>query len=142
MSKVPSLLEVFLVEDPVDFKKSFKKAKTALGKTGIPGIAKGIEVPKGPKKPPEVKPIRGKDAPANDPLKTATTAEVFETEDGTYFVYRGVNQRYYTTFVDGDQKKARGLGEHPNRKEAIDAVLADHDKNAAGIGEELEEPQE
>lgn len=145
----PSLTEVYhhvgdrLSEAPLDWKKSFGKAKKALGKSGVPGIAKGIEVPKAPPKPPEAKPIRGKGGPENDPLKTATTGEVFETEDGTYFVYRGVNQRYYTTFVDGDHKKARDLGEHPGRKEAIDAVLADHDKNAAGVGEEVElDPEE
>jgi len=134
---VPKMTELF-TEAPLDWKKSFKKAqKTVMKHAGaLPaGAARGLEVPKGAKPPPEAKPIRGKGGPHDDPLKTVTTAEMFETEAGSYYVSRGVNGRYYCVFVDSNVQKARDLGEHPSRKEALDAVLADHDKTAAGIGE-------
>lgn len=130
---VPKMTELF-TEAPLDWKKSFGKARKALGKTGIPGVAKGIEVPKGPKKPPEAKAARAGGL-QDDPLKTVTTAEMFETEAGSYYVSRGVNGRYYTVFVDANVQKARDLGEHPSRKEALDVVLADHDKIQGGLGE-------
>ncbi len=129
---IPKLTEVF-AEAP-DWKKSFKAAKKADAAAGHPLAVGRLEVPKSPKPPPTAKPIR-KGGPDNDPLKTATTGEVFETEAGTYFVFRGINQKYYAVFVDGNVQRAKDLGEHPGRKEAIDAVLADHDKTAAGIGE-------
>lgn len=134
---VPKMTELF-TEAPLDWKKSFKKAQKTIqkhaGKLPV-GSARGLEVPKGPKSPPVATPIRGKGGPTDDPLKTVTTAEMFETDAGSYYVSRGVNGRYYTVFVDANVQKARDLGEHPSRKEALDVVLADHDKTAAGIGE-------
>lgn len=137
------LSQVFqITEAPLDFKKSFGKAKKALAKSGVPGIAHGIEVPKGAKKPPEAKPIRGKEQPENDPLKTTTNSEVFETDHGMYVVFKGVNGQYYSLFIDADMENVQDLGQHAGRKQAIDDVLAHHDKQAAGIGESVDEDDE
>jgi hypothetical protein len=132
-----SLLELYnLKEGPpkgLDYKKSFKKARNALVKTGIPGIAKDIDVPKDPKKPQTAKPIRP-GGPDEDPLKTSSNAELFETDNGDYFVYRGINTKYYALYVSADRKHVKDLGEFGGRKEAIDSVLTHHDKEMAGLG--------
>lgn len=121
----------------LNWKKTAKNAVNALSKRGY-WDAHAVLAPKDPKKPPEAKPIRGKNAPDDDPLKTTTSSEVFETDHGLYVVFKGVNSRYYALFVDADMKKATDLDEHPGRKEAIDAVLAHHDKLAAGVGESID----
>ena len=135
---IPKLTEVFVVQEaPLDWKKSFKKASSALQKTGIPGIAKGIEVPKGPRKPPEARPARS-GGPSDDPLKTTSSAELFQTDAGDYYVSKGVGGMYHAIFVSADMKKVEDLGQHGSRRESIDSVLAHHDKLAAGLGEEAE----
>lgn len=127
-----------MMEGPLDWKRSFKKAQKALGKTGQPGVAQSVEVPKAPGKPPQAKPARA-GGPEDDPLKTSTNAELFQTDAGDYFYFRDVKGRHHAIFVTANHKKVEDLGEHPGRKEAIDAVLHHHDKTAAGIGEQADE---
>lgn len=128
-----------LQEAPVDWKQSFTKLAKADKKKGS-SLKAGNQgqsqyhVPKGAKKPQEPKLARA-GGPEDDPLKTASTAEFFETEAGNYFVYRGLNKRYYGMYVSADMKKVTNLGEHGSRAEAIDAMLHHHDKAAAGMGE-------
>jgi len=139
----PKLTEVFLIEAPTDWKKSFSSVKKADRKAGSP-LQMGYgqhEIPKGPKKPAKPTKIRA-GGPDNDPLKDSTSAEHFATEAGDYIMFRGINQKYYVRFISGDVKKVRDLGDHASRSDAIDTILSDHDKNAAGIGEEVEEDVE
>lgn len=129
---IPTMSEVFLFEAPVDWRKSFNAANKAARKAGHVGPS--FEVPKGPGKKPVPTSIRGgKSAPDNDPLKTSSVAELFETDAGNYFLYKGMNGRYYGLFVSGDLRDTMDLGEHGTRQEAIDAILTHHDTQAAGI---------
>lgn len=137
------------IPNGLDFKKSFKKASKALQKTGIPGIAAGTQVPKTPKPPPKPSPMRATGAADGDPFKASTNAEVYSTAgqegqagSGDYILYKtlGAGGRYIALFVAHEAPhKTRSLGDFSSRSEAIDAALHDHDKNAAGIGEQKEE---
>lgn len=132
-----------LEEAPVNWKQSFSKLAKADKKKGSPLKAGNqsksqYHVAKTPKAPQGPTPIKQAGAAEGDPLKTASNAEFFETDAGNYFVYRGFNKRYYAMYVSADMKKVTNLGEHGERREAIDAVLEHHDKAAAGLGEASE----
>lgn len=128
-----SLREVYILsEAPVDWRRSFSRAADQAQQRGYPLKRAALHVPKGPPKATKATSIRANPAPG-DPLKTASSAEAFETDAGTYFVYKGVNGSYYATFVSGDYSRAEDLGSFKSRKEAIDGLLAHHDQTAAGV---------
>lgn len=142
----PKLTEVFQIgEASTDWKNSYKQAIRKDKKAGHPLALTKSGIPKGPGKPAKASPIRNnpgsKQAPG-DPIKDSTAAEHFATEEGDYLMFRGVNGMYYARFISPDVKTAHDLGEHTSRQEAIDAILEDHDKNAAGLGEQEEIDEE
>jgi len=127
-------------EAPVDWKKTFSKISKADDKAGSPlrvgKVAAGqYHVPKVKKSAVKDRPIRA-GGPADDPLKTASSAEVFRTTRGMYVMFKE-GPSYKVMFVSG--RTMKDLGEHPSRAEAIDAVLAHNDRSAGGLGESLED---
>jgi len=132
----------------VDWQKSFKSA--TKGQSYYDKQAHQVpKAPKAPKPSPLGKPARP-GGPDDDPFKASTNAEVFSTDVGNggetvdYIMYRtqdgNKNGLYVVICVPHNgSKKARHMGEFSSRQQAIDAVLHDHDKNMAGIGEQIEE---
>lgn len=130
---------------PVDYKRSLKKARKTIAKAGI---QQPIDVPKYPKAPPKPGPMRATGAAEGDPFKASSNAEVYSTagqpgnsKSGDYILYKTLgSNRYIALFVGHEAPfKTRSLGDFANRAEAVDAALHDHDKNAAGIGEQKED---
>jgi hypothetical protein len=80
-------------------------------------------------------PFEKKPKPEGDPEKTGAHGDVFETEYGTYFVHKKTDSnRYHAHFVSSDFKNFNDLGDHMNRKDAIDTMNQHHDKVAARGG--------